>query len=134
MLKPKALEQGFSTVQMQPAPEVQNPGLLGSSERRSKAVTPQNYVFFSIFLYLVYNAFNLGKQQSCAAVSERTVTFQSCQKCDVNRHTHEKTLTELLGIRSAAAIYDFRSVAVFQCLKLGFSHVNRCMVLLTDDQ
>lgn len=46
VLKAKQLEQGFNTVQMQPAPGVQNPGLPGSSGRPSKAVTPQNYVSF----------------------------------------------------------------------------------------
>lgn len=90
--------------------------------------------FSSLFLYLVYKPDSLGKQKWCAAVSERILTFQYCQKCDVNRHTHEKTLAELLGIISAAAIYDFRSVTVFQCLKLGFSHVDLCMVLLSDNQ
>lgn len=100
-------------------------------ERASKAVTMW---VFSLFLYLVYKADNLGKHKWCAAVSERILTFQSCQKCDVERHTHEKTLEELLGIISAAAIYDFKSVTVFQCLKLSFSHVNLCMVLLSDNQ
>lgn len=90
--------------------------------------------FFSLLLYLVYNADNLGKQKWCAAVSERILTFWSCQNCDVNRHTHEKTLAELLGIISAAAIYDFRSITVFQCLKLGFSHVDLCVILLSDNQ
>lgn len=66
-------------------------------------------------------------------MSERMLTFQSCQKCNVNRQTHEKMLAELLGIISAAATYVFRSVTVFQCLKLGFSHTNFCMVLPSDN-
>lgn len=83
-------------------------------------------IFFSLFFYLVYNADTLGEQKWCAAVSERRLPFQSCQKCHVNRQTHEKTLAELLGITSAAAAYVFRNVTVFQCLKLGFSHANLC--------
>lgn len=74
---------------------------------------------FPLFFYIVYNADNLGEQKWCAGMSERMLTFQSCQKCNVNRQTHEKTLAELLGITSAAATYIFRSVTVFQGLKLG---------------
>lgn len=46
--------------------------------------------FFPSSFHLVYNADNLGKQKWCAAVSERILTWQSCQKCDVNRHTYRK--------------------------------------------
>lgn len=43
-------------------------------------------------------------------MSERILTFQSCQNALVNVHTHEKTLAELLGMISAPAVHDARSI------------------------